>query len=76
MAPTAIVYAVNNGFTQSEEYYTAPSTLAFGARSAVTGETDTTVVRTEYESMTLSTLTFASPNGVPPEKLVKRSASE
>ncbi|KAI0800106.1 hypothetical protein C8Q74DRAFT_1190563 [Fomes fomentarius] len=41
LAPTAIVYAVNNGFTQNDEYYTSgvKSTLVFGTRTNAGTET-------------------------------------
>ncbi|RPD64453.1 hypothetical protein L226DRAFT_533713 [Lentinus tigrinus ALCF2SS1-7] len=66
LVPTAIVYAVNNGFTNQDDYYTSRgprSTLVFGSRFATATEP------TAYDNRSLSTVGFASPS---PDDVTKR----
>ncbi|KAI0741965.1 hypothetical protein C8Q80DRAFT_1260687 [Daedaleopsis nitida] len=63
LVPTAIVYAVNNGYTQKDSYYTsgvsdAKSTLVFRSRSGFATATEPTAAA---DTMSLSTVGFASP---------------
>ncbi|RPD54257.1 hypothetical protein L227DRAFT_580694 [Lentinus tigrinus ALCF2SS1-6] len=65
IAPTVIVYAVNNGFTQRDDYYTTTgntkSTLVFNSTRTALSEPATT-----------STLEFADPKDVIPEARAAR----
>ncbi|RDX54211.1 hypothetical protein OH76DRAFT_1342043 [Lentinus brumalis] len=71
LVPTAIVYAVNNGFTNKDDYYTShepKSMLVFGSRSGFATATEPTA----YDNSSLSTVGFASPS---PDDLTKRRKS-
>ncbi|KAI0793861.1 hypothetical protein C8Q74DRAFT_1194063 [Fomes fomentarius] len=71
LVPTAIVYAVNNGFTQNDDYFTsgaAKSTLIFHSRSRLGTATEPTAHGDDTDNTSLSTVGFAPADEPMPAK--------
>ena len=69
LAPTAIVYAVNNGYTQKDDYYTtgAKSTILFASGNTGTETFAGSEPATHLSDPSMSTIAFAG-NMIPGSK--------